>query len=95
MKRMAACALLLLVSAVSSAQETKLIMGFESDELRAKKGKAWCEVVPGENGCEFWAHFEFGEPNSRAWTWRCQAGDLSLPLGASATEGAQALVATV
>ena len=84
MKRLVVC-VLLLACAVAAAQETKLIMGFETDEIAAKKGKAWCELVKGENGCEFWAHFEFDTPNSRAWTWRCQSGD--------ATEGTQALVA--
>jgi hypothetical protein len=69
------------------ADDVKVIMGFEADELAAKKGKTWCELEKRDDGCDFWAHFEFGEPNSRIWTWRCVAGDR--------TEGKQALVASI
>ena len=78
-------ALLLAFSAVASAQENaRRILGFETDELVARKGNSWTTLRKVDGGCDFGAHFEFGEMNSWAWRWRCREGDC--------TEGRQALV---
>ena len=78
--------LLLSVSA-HAAEGGKLILGFETEELTRKKEGTWCQMTPVEGGVDFWANFEYGEANSRAWTWPCREGD--------ATEGKQALVRSV
>jgi len=69
----------------SAAAAEKLIVGFETTELAAKKGKSWTTLRRRDDGCDFWAHFEYEEKDSYAWVWRCRRGD--------STEGKQALVA--
>ena len=82
--RTAALLLLVCAAAASAQEDSRLILGFETDELRQKKGDAWCTLTEVDGGCDFAAHFEYGEQNSWAWRWRCRGGEV--------TEGRQALV---
>lgn len=79
--------LMVLLSASAVSGGGKLIIGFETEELRGKKGSTWCEIKEVQGGCDFWAHFEYGGAGSRAWTWNCRQGQC--------TEGKQALVRVV
>jgi len=77
---------LLLLSSDACGYKSKLILGFEIEELAVKRGESWCEIKSVENGCDFWANFEFGA-GDRIWTWQCRKGD--------STEGVQALVSSI
>ena len=76
----------LMLSSAAAESNSRLIVGFETEELVAKKGRSWCELKRLEDGCDFWANFEFGV-GDRVWTWQCRKGDC--------TEGTQALVGSV
>ena len=76
----------LMLSSDASGYKSKLILGFEVEELAAKKGETWCEIKGVGDGCDFWANFEFGV-GDRIWTWQCRKGD--------STEGVQALISSV
>src|ERR1051325_9218538 len=64
----------------------KLILGFEWDECKAKRGKAWFECAKRDAGHECWAPFEY-QVGDRVWTWTCQPGQV--------TEGRCALVSSM
>ena len=70
----------------SQDKEKKLLLGFERNEMQAKKGKACLEFLQRDAGHECWAPFEFGV-GDRAWTWTCLPGQV--------TEGRHALVAHI
>ncbi|HUW58037.1 MAG TPA: sialidase family protein [Planctomycetota bacterium] len=71
---------------MEAGDDVKLILGFETEELAGKMDDTWCDLGRREDGCDFWAHFEYGRKN-RIWTWECRTGDC--------TVGTQALVAKV
>ncbi|MHC4395706.1 MAG: sialidase family protein [Planctomycetota bacterium] len=73
----------LALSSAVAESNSKLILGFETEELVANKSRSWSQMKRLEDGCDFWANFEFGV-GDRAWTWQCRTGD--------STEGTQVLV---